>query len=594
MITLNGIIFRPLMGLIQIVFCVLLKLLHSFHSTFIKFSSLSLGFLLVFFASSTAQGQTVCKQTNAFNTAGGTNASDGLQLYMTAAGNIQIKKDNFYQIYISPLTSSSSAYETPGMQGLCLSIGDTSFNTGRMKPTSMTDGGYLEVISNTCPADLQAIAGGGFKNIIVLKATTNNLDYYFTLTYSYVANNKFFNIDYQVNIPAGNTSPVRLSHGFDTYLNGGDAGPGFVNGSAPNYIMGVTKSGSYEAFNYVSGIPWSGYFSTAYYFLNDDLGSNNTFKNTINSDPGTDNGIGISMDFGSAPGTYSSNSNLIFECNAPATAPALSANTATNTCPTASVNLSLLITSTVPSGVMLEWRKVSDNTVVATPAAVTASGQYYVVFKDIATGCSSPNSTNVTVTIANCCNAGTTAPTLSATTITNCPAVTVNLNSLVSSTCPSPTSLEWHTSTGPSASDLVVNPTAVSLSNTYYAVCHDLTNNCYSPVSLGVVATITPFPAAPPLSLSVNPVCTGASSTLTATIISGATVMWSVNSTAATLGAGSMSGTTANNSITSTTVGIYTISLTQTVSGCTSLPATVMAVFNVCDPCLDIPVPLLR
>ncbi|MFN3489792.1 MAG: hypothetical protein ACK4YV_11695, partial [Emticicia sp.] len=419
----------------------------------------------------------------------GTNATNGLELYMTAAGNIQIRKDNFYQIYISPLTSSSTPYQTPGLHGLCLSVGNTSFKSGTIVPTGMTDGGFLEVVSTTCPADLEAAGSGSYKNVIVLKATVGGLDYFLTLTYAYVSFNKFINIDYKVTIPAGNTSPVRLSHGFDTYLNGGDAGPGFINGTAPYYIMGVTKAGGYEAFNYVSGLPWSGYYSAVYNGVFTDLGTDNTFNNTIDPSPDTDNGIGISMDFGSTAGIYSSNSNLIFECNAPSTAPVLSATSAANTCPVASVNLNALVSSTVPAGVELLWRKVGDNTVVATPTTLTESGQYYVVFKDMATGCSSPVSTNVTVTITPCCNAGTTAPTLSATTKANtCPATTVDLTTITASNNPANTTLTWHTGTPATATNKITG-TAV-LAGTYYAAIFDGTNLCYSPTTT-VTASVT-------------------------------------------------------------------------------------------------------
>ena len=97
----------------------------------------------------------------------------------------------------------------------------------------------------------------------------------------------------------------------------------------------------------------------------------------------------------------------------------------------------------------------------------------------------------ITVTDVVECLAGTTAPTLTATTKSNiCPATTANVSSLVSSTCPSGSSLEWHnTNTGLSASTLV---TASSVgAGTYYPVCHDVTNTCYSPTpATGVTVTI--------------------------------------------------------------------------------------------------------
>jgi hypothetical protein len=90
------------------------------------------------------------------------------------------------------------------------------------------------------------------------------------------------------------------------------------------------------------------------------------------------------------------------------------------------------------------------------------------------------------------CNAGTTAPTLTATTKSNnCPTTTADISTLVSSTCPSGSSFEWHnTNSGLSASTLVT--ASIVGAGTYYPVCHDVTNTCYSPTpATGVTVTIT-------------------------------------------------------------------------------------------------------
>ncbi len=105
------------------------------------------------------------------------------------------------------------------------------------------------------------------------------------------------------------------------------------------------------------------------------------------------------------------------------------------------------------------------------------------------------NSENGAVKSPNCitCNAGTTAPTLTVTTKSNvCPTTTADISSLVSSTCPIGSSLEWHTvSTGLSAANKVGSPTMVG-AGTYFPTCFDVTNNCYSPTpTTGVTVTIT-------------------------------------------------------------------------------------------------------
>ena len=81
------------------------------------------------------------------------------------------------------------------------------------------------------------------------------------------------------------------------------------------------------------------------------------------------------------------------------------------------------------------------------------------------------------------CNAGTSAPVLSATTAgTNC--TIGNLNSLVTSATPAGTTLRWYANNTATGSP-VANPTAVG-NGTYYAFYYDTTNNCPSPASAAV------------------------------------------------------------------------------------------------------------
>jgi hypothetical protein len=81
------------------------------------------------------------------------------------------------------------------------------------------------------------------------------------------------------------------------------------------------------------------------------------------------------------------------------------------------------------------------------------------------------------------CNAGTSAPVLSATTAgTNC--TIGDLSSLVTSTPPAGTTLRWYANNTATGSP-VANPTAVG-NGTYYAFYYDTTNNCASPASAAV------------------------------------------------------------------------------------------------------------
>ncbi|PAC27665.1 thrombospondin type 3 repeat-containing protein [Flectobacillus sp. BAB-3569] len=98
-------------------------------------------------------------------------------------------------------------------------------------------------------------------------------------------------------------------------------------------------------------------------------------------------------------------------------------------------------------------------------------------------------------------------------------------------------------------------------------------------------ATLTD-PAAPaaPINLAgvQSSVCVGTSVALSATGTAGTTYNWTVSPTGATLSSveGIIFGTTANNTFNSTAAGIYTVSLTQTIAGCTSPAATTIITVN--------------
>ncbi|MFY7911098.1 MAG: hypothetical protein ACOVO2_16140 [Emticicia sp.] len=102
--------------------------------------------------------------------------------------------------------------------------------------------------------------------------------------------------------------------------------------------------------------------------------------------------------------------------------------------------------------------------------------------------------------IAVCCNAGTTAPALSSTTISNaCPASTINLTTITVSNTPAGAVLEWHSALPATAANKVNNLTTAP-AGTYYAVFYDAVGNCYSDKNgasgaTTVIATVNGCPA---------------------------------------------------------------------------------------------------
>ncbi|KRB56373.1 hypothetical protein [Flavobacterium sp. Root186] len=335
-------------------------------------------------------GQTI------INAPGGTNADNGIQISLSGAGNMQILRNNTYQIFnpgIRISNGTTKPYDVPGTKhGLVLAIGTTYFTSGTLSPSGAgLSGGNFNIISSTQQSLIES-PPGHFEDVIRLSAVKNGMTYYLDVKYTYNFPDSRFLIDYTVTIPPGNTEKVTLAHGWDTFLSGGDNGPGFVTGTAPYYVMGVAKTPSYEAFQYLGGVPWSGYFSALYSDLGTNLANNTfmAFNNTINPSSYTDNGIGISMDFGKTPGTYTSNNAIVMDCEAGDIPPVLSTATVKQcTGTTFNINLNSYITSATPSGATIVWKNAFGSP-VADPTNVTATGTYTATYYSSRFACTSP------------------------------------------------------------------------------------------------------------------------------------------------------------------------------------------------------------
>jgi hypothetical protein len=188
-----------------------------------------------------------------------------------------------------------------------------------------------------------------------------------------------------------------------------------------------------------------------------------------------------------------------FNCSTAAISSALSANGVTGQ----TSNLTVPITGATAGTATFNVTSVASG-ITGTLTTTLTAGQTSVVIPVTYTGSGTPGSRTINVTSSQAtgtcstvitvggCNAGTTAPILTATTKSNiCPTTTADVSGLVSSTCPVGSNLEWHnTNTGLSASTLVTASTVGA--GTYYPVCHDVTNTCYSPTpATGVTVTIT-------------------------------------------------------------------------------------------------------
>lgn len=127
---------------------------------------------------------------------------------------------------------------------------------------------------------------------------------------------------------------------------------------------------------------------------------------------------------------------------------------------------------------------INSSTGAYTYTAPATPGVYYFCVKV----CDSSNPARCKVaayTVTVTCRAGTTAPTLSETTITNtCPTQTVDLSSITASNKPAGTDLTFHTGTPASNANKISNPSAyIPTGCTVYAAFNDGPGNCYSPTT---------------------------------------------------------------------------------------------------------------
>jgi hypothetical protein len=170
-------------------------------------------------------------------------------------------------------------------------------------------------------------------------------------------------------------------------------------------------------------------------------------------------------------------------CNAGVAPPTLSATSITNVCPSATVNLSALVTSIAPAGAIVKWYTSAVHaagTEVANPSSVSASGVYFAFYYDAVNNCwSADHPASVNVTIELCCKAGTAQVTLTGQINfeQNCPSSTFNLNNAFTGSAPVGTSLVWFTDALHAAP--VVDPTAVK-AGFYWAFFYDAVNHCYN------------------------------------------------------------------------------------------------------------------
>ncbi|MBK8473218.1 MAG: hypothetical protein IPL33_14295 [Sphingobacteriales bacterium] len=204
---------------------------------------------------------------------------------------------------------------------------------------------------------------------------------------------------------------------------------------------------------------------------------------------------------------------------------------------------------------------ISGGTTSATATGISA-GTYEVTVTNATTGCSATSSMNVT--------ANTTAPTPTASSSNNLTCTVTSTSLSVTGLSAGTYSYNWATSGGGNISGSTTSATATGTSaGTYLVTVTNTANGCTATSSVGVTSTTTPplADAGPDLELT----CTTTSLVIGTAAVSGNTYAWSP---ATGLSATNIAQPTAS------ALTPYTVTVTNTASGCTSSDAVVVTLNN--------------
>jgi hypothetical protein len=279
--------------------------------------------------------QTTINPTGGVNTTG----SDGLRIYVTNLGQVQVRYQNANQFYSNTLTDTS-----PDLyNGVYLAVGNivvtpVDFATAT-DPTDFP--GITDAVFKSSGA--QTLTGSGtaadpyvVTTTMYYDANNNNVynaatDYQVQIQTSYVLPNKYYTQTVTVTPPPTNTQTLKLYHVMDTFLAGGDAGPAFSldpslaqtnNTTGDPSFVGVRKgvgtvNESLVGFAEIDGgAQFDHYYSGLYNGANlygSGLNNGGDIINTWTTAPTTDNGIGVQFTLGAATGATSVSYHVAFD-----------------------------------------------------------------------------------------------------------------------------------------------------------------------------------------------------------------------------------------------------------------------------------------
>lgn len=127
--------------------------------------------------------------------------------------------------------------------------------------------------------------------------------YGFNMRYKYVNGTEYIDVEMTPFAPNGNTNEIKVYHLMDTYLSSSDHGAAYTIGTAPYNLVGVAAASGvlFEAF-VVTSDPWDRYASEDYYDLLNSPWGNGELSNNLDTDPTTDNAMGVQWTLGVVTG----------------------------------------------------------------------------------------------------------------------------------------------------------------------------------------------------------------------------------------------------------------------------------------------------
>ncbi len=240
------------------------------------------------------------------NPSGGMIVGDGLRIEVGPKSMMQIWRRGSGQVY-SP-SGTPTLTPTSMFNGVFLAQGTTLYGADGSAYSSNIDANWTPISqtpitgagTSLSPYEVTTVVGAGVSGI--------------TLAYkiSYVSPNDFFTCTLTVTTPATNTLPIKAYHIIDTFLDGGDEGPAFRQPAVgPPTIIGVSKAGQFEVF--IQGDrPWNAWYSAQYAMPFAQIDDGADLLNTEDTDPTTDNGMGVQWNLGPLVGTTSWNYRIAF------------------------------------------------------------------------------------------------------------------------------------------------------------------------------------------------------------------------------------------------------------------------------------------